>query len=218
MEDTMRRATVLLAIIALLAAPASVLAQEEFTAELDADQEVPAPTLPDGYEGQGSGSATISADESEVTYEVSFEGLTGPATMAHIHYGAPGVAGGILFWLTEMGVDDTPSPLSGTLTEADFSAVDGGPQTFAEALDAIRAGDTYFNIHTEQNPPGEIRGQLTAVAAPDDPPAPTPPPTSTAVAPTETSPTGLPPAMLLLGLAGFGALLIGLRRFGAVRA
>lgn len=213
----MRRATVLLAIIALLAAPAAVLAQEEFTADIDADQEVPTPTLPDGYEGQGSGSATISADESEITYEVSFEGLTGPATMAHIHYGPPGVAGGILFWLSEMGVDDNPSPLSGTLTEADFNAVDGGPQTFAEALDAIRAGDTYINIHTAENPPGEIRGQLTAVAEPDETPAATPPPTSTAV-PTEAPPSGLPTNMLLLALAGLGVLWIGLRRFSATRA
>lgn len=211
----MRRATVLLAIIALLAVPAGVLAQEEFTAEINADQEVPAPTLPDGYEGNGSGSATISADESEITYEVSFEGLTGPAIMAHIHYGAPGVAGGIIFWLTEMGVDDSPSPLSGTLAEADFNAVDGGPQTFAEALDAIRAGDTYFNIHTAENPPGEIRGQLTAVAPPADPPP--LPPTSTTV-PTEAPPSGPPPTMLLLALAGLAALWIGLRRFGAVRA
>jgi hypothetical protein len=215
MEDTMKRATVLLAIIALLAAPAAVLAQEEFTAEIDADQEVPTPTLPEGYEGQGSGSATISADETEISYEVTFEGLTGPATMAHIHYGAPGVAGGILFWLTEMGVDDNPSPLSGTLTEADFTAVDGGPQSFAEALDAMRAGNTYFNIHTEENPPGEIRGQLLAVE-PDEP-TPTPPPTSSEALPGQQSPAGMAPTLLLLALVGAAALFVGVRRFGLKR-
>jgi hypothetical protein len=42
----MRRATVLLAIAALVALPAVALAAEEFTAHLTADAEVPAPALP----------------------------------------------------------------------------------------------------------------------------------------------------------------------------
>jgi hypothetical protein len=35
-----------------------------------------------------------------------------------------------------------------------------GIGTFEDALQAIAAGNGYVNIHTSQNPGGEIRGQL----------------------------------------------------------
>ena len=67
-----------------------------------------------------------------------------------------------------------PSPMTGTLTSANFTA-SGPVTTFAEAVAAIRAGTTYFNLHTTANPGGEIRGQIgVTVAAPAPTPAPTP--------------------------------------------
>jgi hypothetical protein len=200
----MRRTTVLLAIVILLAAPVAVLAADELTAELTPEAEVPAPTLPDDYEGSGSASATISDDESEIAYEVSYENLTGPPVASHIHFGAEGVAGGIILPLAH-----GDSPFSGTLTEADFTPVDGGPQTYAEALEAIRAGDTYINIHTEQNAPGEIRGQLTMVSGPDEA---TPPPTS--MSGSEIRAPGASPMMfvLVLALAGLVAFVVAFQR------
>lgn len=191
----MRRVTVLLAIMALLALPAVALAAEEFTADLTVEAEVPAPNVPGDYAGSGSASATISDDESSVDYEVTFDGLTGPPVGAHIHFGAAGEAGGII-----LPLEHGDSPFSGTLTEADFTPVDGGPQTFAEALAAIRAGDTYINIHTEMNPPGEIRGQLRVL-----------PDTATAGS------SGLPGSglgLLLLAVAG-AAFVVGYRRLAA---
>jgi hypothetical protein len=52
----------------------------------------------------------------------------------------------------------------------------GDVTTFAQALDAIRDGGTYVNLHTAANPGGEIRGQLkpilnTATEEPISPPA-----------------------------------------------
>ena len=41
-----------------------------------------------------------------------------------------------------------------------------GINTFAEAVNAIEAGQTYFNIHTVANPGGEIAGQITVVPEP----------------------------------------------------
>jgi len=195
----MRRLAALLAIAALLSVPAMVLAAEQFTASLTTEAEVPAPTLPDGYTGSGSASATISDDETEIEYEVNYENLTGPPVASHIHWGAVGAAGPVILPLAH-----GDSPFSGTLTEADFVAVDGGPQTFAEALDAMRAGDTYINIHTETNGPGEIRGQLRVV--PD-----------TATAEAAPSPAAGMPVMLL-ALVGVAAFLFALRRFSFRRA
>ena len=195
----MRRASALLAITALLAAPAAVFAAEPFAAELTGGAEVP----PVETDATGSATATISDDGSSIDFEVTFEGLSGPATMSHIHFGAADVAGPPIIWFTEVGVTDgsNTSPISGTATEAEFTPGADGPQTWDEALDAIRAGDTYVNVHTAANPPGEIRGQLNAI--PD-----------TAL---EGMPAGASAApMALLLLVGAAAFVVGLRRF-AVR-
>lgn len=196
----MRRAAFILAITALLVAPATVFAAEPFSATLTPDAEVPAATVPDGYSGSGSASATISDDETEVAVEVTCDGLTGALTGSHIHYGAQGAAGPVM-----LPIDHTDGcPLNQTLTEADFVPVDGGPQNFAEALDAIRGGMTYINLHTEQNAPGEIRGQLESL--PD-----------TAAGAESQQPAGSS-SMIVLLLIGVGAFLFGLRRFSFRRA
>jgi hypothetical protein len=117
--------------------------------------------------------------------------LTGDPILAHIHYGEVGVAGPPM-WALAHG----PSPFSGTVTEADFTPVSGGPQTHEEGLAAIRDGLAYVNVHTEMNQPGEIRGQLVEL-----------PPTST-LASGESLPVGL----LAMMVIGAGALLFGTRR------
>ncbi|MDO8484671.1 MAG: CHRD domain-containing protein, partial [Candidatus Limnocylindrales bacterium] len=121
------------------------------------------------------------------------------ANASHFHTGAAGVAGGVILPLA-VG----PSPFSGTLTAADFKA-SGSVTTYVQAVAAMRAGTTYFNIHTSLNPGGEIRGQVgVTVPAPAPaptaaPPAPTVPPTST-VSP--AVPAGNADAIGLLALAG----------------
>jgi hypothetical protein len=99
----------------------------------------------------------------------------------------------------------------GTLTAADFTA-SGPVTTFAEAVAAIQAGTTYFNIHTAANPGGEIRGQIAdTVAAPAPTPAPTPGATAAATVP-PTSTLGVEPASggsavpAVIGVLGFLAL------------
>jgi trimeric autotransporter adhesin len=163
----MKRAALVLAVAGLVAAPATVFAAELFGATLSAGQEVPAPTVPADYAGTGTASVTINDDATAAEFNVSFEGLTGDGTalMAHIHYAPPGEAGPVMLWLTEHGVTDGTyaSPLTGTLMEEHFSPVEDGPQTFAEALDAIRNGSAYVNIHTTANPSGELRGDLAVV-------------------------------------------------------
>jgi hypothetical protein len=50
----------------------------------------------------------------------------------------------------------------GTLTAA--ASASGSITTFAEAVAAIKAGETYINLHTATG--GEIRGQVVAGATP----------------------------------------------------
>ncbi len=146
------RLSLIIALIAILALPAVALAADPDArlGALDGASEVPAVSTT----ASGTGWAAISSDGTRVTYHVEYSGLSGPATAAHIHLGAPGVAGGIMLPLT-VG----PSPMDGILTTANFQAT-GSVTTFAQALDAIRNGQAYFNIHTAAHPGGEIRGNL----------------------------------------------------------
>ena len=86
--------------------------------------------------------------------------------MAHLHIGPAGVNGPVVASL--LPADFNPLSrkarranfyISGNLTSSDLV----GPLT-GQPLDAliaeIQAGNVYINIHTKQNPSGEIRGQL----------------------------------------------------------
>ena len=156
-----QRLALIVAALALVAAPSTAFAvdptQPAYGGPLGGAQEVPAVSTA----ATGQGTAVISADGSTITYLVTYSGLSGTANASHFHTGAAGVAGGVILPLV-VG----PSPMSGTLTAADFKA-SGSVTTFVQAVAAIRAGTTYFNIHTTANPGGEIRGQIgVTVAAP----------------------------------------------------
>ena len=191
----MRRAAVFLAIAALVALPGAALAAEPFNAVLTPEAEVPPVTA----DGSGTATATISDDATSIDYEVTYMDMTGPVLAAHIHFGAADEAGGVIFPLAH-----GDSPFSGTLTEADFTALEGGPQTFEEGLAAIRDGMTYINLHTDENQGGEIRGQLREL--PD-----------TAVAGTQAPIADLMP-VLLVALVALAAFAVFARRFGYGRA
>lgn len=122
----------------------SEAATTDFKADLKGSSEVPANTT------TGSGSATVTLDSAtnKITWNVSFSGLTGPATAVHIHGPAPaGKNAGVLIWLSTKGEKAT-SPISGS-----------GSFTAAQASDLMN-GQCYVNVHTAANPGGEIRGQL----------------------------------------------------------
>lgn len=209
-----KRLALIVATLALLAVPGTTAAadptQPAYGGPLSGAQEVPAVATT----ASGQGTVVVSADGSTITYLVTFSGLSGTVNAAHIHTGAVGANGGVILPLTA-----GPSPMSGTLTSANFAA-SGSVTTFAQAVAAIRAGTTYFNLHTTANPGGELRGQIGVTVPPPAPaptaapPAPTLPPTSV-VSP--TVPAGDGSAISLLLMAGLAAaagslVLIGRRR------
>jgi len=128
--------TVLLAL-----APASFAATVDYSADLKASSEVP----PNGSAGVGQLMATYDTASKKLVYTATYNGLTGPATMAHFHGpAAPGVNAGIVVPVKDM----TPNTLHGETTLTDAQAAD------------LAAGKWYFNIHTAANKGGEIRGQV----------------------------------------------------------
>jgi hypothetical protein len=135
---------------ALLALTSRVeAATTTFTADLKGPTEVPANTT------GGTGTATVTLDPAtrKITWNVTFSGLTGPATVAHIHGPAPvGKNAGVLVWLVPKG-KPVHSPISGSAT-----------LTAAQVSD-LTSGQLYINVHTKAHPAGEIRGQLAKSAS-----------------------------------------------------
>lgn len=134
-----------------------------FRAELRGFEEVPAIFT----SASGSAEVRINEDEGVIEYRLSYDDLSSPSTAAHIHFGQPGVNGGIMAFLC--GGDDKPEcPLeggtvSGTITAENILAIpEQGLQAgdFHAALVIIRAGLAYVNVHSQRFPAGEIRGQL----------------------------------------------------------
>lgn len=130
--------------IAMLATmPAS--AQQYFQASINGAQEVPPTTSP----AVGLGCFTLNADNT-LDYEVSYSGLVGVETGAHIHGPAPiGVNAGIVFPFA-LG-----TPKVGTF----------GPLT-AQQVSDLSNGLYYVNIHTTVFAGGEIRGQILSSGSP----------------------------------------------------
>ncbi|TFE30089.1 CHRD domain-containing protein [Cohnella luojiensis] len=85
------------------------------------------------------------------------------ATQAHIHLGFPGQNGPIVAFLFGAGRSGNTGGsdflVEGTLTREDLI----GPLEWGTIADLVREilrGNTYVNVHTVQNPDGEIRGQI----------------------------------------------------------
>ena len=113
------------------------------TTRLSGASEVP----PVMSSASGTVEATLNKQTSELSWTVTYSGLSGPATGAHFHGPAmPGANAGVVV------------PITGSLT----SPIRGvASLTAAQAAD-LMAGKWYVNLHTAANPNGEIRGQIPA--------------------------------------------------------
>lgn len=106
---------------------------------------------PDPVETSAKGSASLMLVGNKLSFNVSYTGLSAPATAAHIH--GPSDASntaGVMIDLVDFKVGDlgTSGAFAGTVTLTI-------PQ-----LVALVEGKTYINIHNVNHPSGEIRGQL----------------------------------------------------------
>ncbi len=164
----MRRAFLMMAAVAACATapsepePTKVMtAPETFQAKLDSSSEVPPPTLDAGASPSGNASFTVQGNT--VAYKLNASGLSGPPVAAHIHLGAPGAAGPVIVPLAVAA-----GPSTGTAAgEGTFDASgvrgkkpDGSAMMLDDVLAAMRSGGTYVNVHTANNKPGEVRGQI----------------------------------------------------------
>lgn len=113
-----------------------------------------------------TGIALFELVKNNINFKVNVTNLDN-INAAHIHLGEFGQNGDIIFTLFKPA---TPiDVLNGTLVEGKLTAVDlQGPlkgKTVNDLVQLINNTKTYVNIHTEQYPNGEIRGQITTVNA-----------------------------------------------------
>jgi hypothetical protein len=129
--------------------------KQKFTAQLSGDQQVPP------IQTSASGMAWFKPMQDSVWFEVNVTNIQG-VTMAHIHSGKQGENGPPVVPLYKT---ETPSgEMSGILAKGNITAdTFQGPMAgkqITDLLTAMQNGETYVNIHTQQNPDGEIRGQI----------------------------------------------------------
>ena len=143
MDQAVIRATIgALALATGLAIAPAFADSVKFMASLKASEEVP----PIQSAGTGTLDATYDTASKQLSYTVNYSGLTGPATAAHFH--GPAEAGKNAGVVVPVQAS-VASPIKGSATLTDAQAAD------------LEGGKWYFNVHTDANKGGEIRGQVT---------------------------------------------------------
>jgi hypothetical protein len=129
--------------------------QQKFSAQLSGEQEVPP------LQTNASGIAWFKSNRDNLEFELNVTDLQG-ITMAHIHNGKQGEIGPPVIALYK---SDSPTiRMNGKLATGNTTAnMLEGPMAgkqIANLTTAMKNNETYVNVHTQQNPNGEIRGQI----------------------------------------------------------
>ncbi len=103
-----------------------------------------------GASGTFTATITLHGTSGTLTWVLSFSHLSGPATAAHVHIGAPGKSGPVVV------------PLCGPCKSPNKGSFTGAVAGSSQLLNALLHGGAYVNVHTKLNPGGEIRGQVSA--------------------------------------------------------
>jgi hypothetical protein len=137
-----RAALATLACTIVLAATPARAEVVHMKAALSGSSEVP----PNDSQGTGSVDVTYDSASKKVSWNGTYQNLSGPPTAAHFHTGEPGKNGGVAVPIFSGA--GAKSPFSGSATLTDAQARD------------LRTGHWYVNVHTAAHKAGEIRGQV----------------------------------------------------------
>ncbi len=121
----------------------------QYLVRLSGRNEVPA------NDSTATGTLVATLNGKYLTVSGAFTGLSSDFQAAHIHSGAAGMTGPVLFTLT---VKTVIPPLSGTLSEADNRF-----RLTKDQYKLLKRGELYVNIHSTNYPNGELRAQLVVL-------------------------------------------------------
>lgn len=131
--------------LAALLLPVNALAQTEtYRARLS-----PMPTTPQTVSTiTGEGEVILTLSGNTLTVSGEFAGMNSAATMAHVHNGPPAQPGPVVHQLEVS--KSTNGEINAVLELSD------------EQVTALRRNELYVQVHSETNPPGELRGWIFA--------------------------------------------------------
>jgi CHRD domain len=140
-------------LLATLIATNLVFAQEpeKITLNLTGSEEVPP------VETEATGVVEFGLDLESIPYSINATNIEG-VTAGHIHFGKAGENGPVVVTLFKYDTPMNEVSETGTITAELLE----GPLEGKQISDLITAGSNgtlYINVHTEENPNGEIRGQ-----------------------------------------------------------
>jgi hypothetical protein len=143
---------------AVASASAGACNFEKFSATLSGNDEVPAKNT----RATGSADFQFNTEKDALSYKLSAMDIN-RATMAHIHEGKVGTNGPIVVTLFKSA--NPSGPVNGILSQGIITSdrLEGplADKQITDLVKIINDGNAYVNIHTVQNPNGEIRGQIS---------------------------------------------------------
>jgi len=144
--------------LAVTTLPAAAQQRVTVRAMLGGNGEVP----PVSTGAHGTATVTVDRGAGRIDYEIDVFNLPTGIVGAHIHVGAEGVNGPVIFGFPIAATGQSGAfRLSGSMSSSELqSRAASGILTFDDAAFAIASGTTYVNVHTQAVPAGEIRGQL----------------------------------------------------------
>ena len=146
----------LLLLVVLLAFGCDEDNETDFRANLVGGDEVPPVTTT----ATGTANFTHNEEDNTIQFSVNVTGISN-VIAAHIHQGAVGVNGPIV--VTLFDGPQTGTNFTGTLSSGTINSGDVSGMSLEQLVVNMRAGQMYVNVHTTQNPAGEIRGQLSVL-------------------------------------------------------
>ena len=127
-------------IVTFLLFVTNIQAQEVYRARLS-----PMPTTPQTVNTiLGEGEVILTLNGNSLTVDGTFAGMSSAATGAHIHNGPPAQPGPVIHTLE--------------VSQATNGSVNGTISLTEEQVEALINNEFYIQIHSESNPPGELRG------------------------------------------------------------
>ena len=139
--------------------PKAFATTEHFVATLAGDKEVPP------VDTNATGSAGFSQPHlNNMSFGIQVSDIE-KVSAAHIHQGKEGQNGPVIVTLFKAENDTGTGPINGQLVGGSISndMLEGplaGKAIEVDLVKAIQDGEAYVNVHTDDHPDGEIRGQI----------------------------------------------------------
>ncbi len=147
-------------VFALLVSAPAQAQTFNFTAALSGGNEIPAVNTGSA----GTATVSLNATTGVVTYRVDVYNMPVGTTAGHFHAGAAGTVGPTVVNFTIATGISNDYAITGTASATDLTLrAAQGIGSWEDFQQALLLGNIYVNMHSTNNPGGEIRGQLVRV-------------------------------------------------------